>query len=87
MHRNPAKRGLCEHPEDGEWSSFRHYATGGEGRVEIESEWTVRRRERAAGRLCPPVELPTQAKIGLEWATGLVPSVITLDARKLFPKD
>ena len=35
-----------------------HYATGCEGRVEIESEWTARKRERAAGRLCPAVELP-----------------------------
>jgi putative transposase len=46
MHRNPVKRGLVERPEDWEWSSFRHYATGVEGVVEIESEWTGRRRER-----------------------------------------
>ena len=58
IHRNPVKRGLCERPEDWEWSSFRHYATGCEGRVEIESEWTARKRERAAGRLIPAVELP-----------------------------
>jgi putative transposase len=58
IHRNPVKRGLCERSEDWEWSSFRHYATGCEGRVEIESEWTARKRERAAGRLCPAVELP-----------------------------
>lgn len=58
IHRNPVKAGLCERPEDWEWSSFRHYATGYEGRVEIESEWTARKRERAAGRLCPAVELP-----------------------------
>ena len=58
IHRNPVKAGLCECPEDWEWSSFRHYATGCEGRVEIESEWTARKRERAAGRLCPAVELP-----------------------------
>src|SRR5882672_10744603 len=58
IHRNPVTRGLCERPEDWEWSSFRHYATGCEGRVEIESEWTARKRERAAGRLCPAVELP-----------------------------
>jgi putative transposase len=38
IHRNPVKRNLCECPEDWELSSFRHYATGGEGRVEIESE-------------------------------------------------
>jgi putative transposase len=46
IHRNPVKRGLCERAEDWEWSSFRHYATGCEGRVEIESEWTARKRER-----------------------------------------
>src|SRR5258708_395875 len=37
---------------------FRHYATGCEGRVEIESEWTARKRERAAGRLFPAGEMP-----------------------------
>jgi putative transposase len=58
IHRNPQKRGLCEHPEEWAWSSFRHYATGEKGRVEIESEWTARDRERAAGRICPAVELP-----------------------------
>ena len=58
IHRNPVKLGLCERPEDWEWSSFRHYATGCEGRVEIESEWMARKRERAAGRLGPTVELP-----------------------------
>ena len=58
IHRNPVKAGLCERPEDWEWSSFRHYATGCEGRVEIESEWTARKRERTTGRLCPAIELP-----------------------------
>ena len=58
IHRNPVTAGLCERPEDWEWSSFRHYATGCEGRVEIESEWTARKRERAAGTLCPAIELP-----------------------------
>ena len=33
------------------WNSFRPYATETEGRVEIESEWTARSRERSAGRL------------------------------------
>lgn len=56
IHRNPVKSGLCEHPEDWEWSSFRHYATGCEGPVEIESEWTARRRERAEGKISPAVE-------------------------------
>jgi putative transposase len=45
MHRNPVKRGLIENPEDWAWSSFRHYATGIEGTVEIESFWTGWRRE------------------------------------------
>ena len=58
LHRNPVKRGLCARPEDWEWSSFRQYASGWEGRVQIECEWTARARERAAGRLCPPAQLP-----------------------------
>ena len=45
IHRNPAKRGLCEKPDDWPWSSFRHYALGEVGPVEIELEWTARRRE------------------------------------------
>ena len=58
IHRNPVQRGLCERPEDWEWASFRHYATGAEGRVEIESEWTAKKRERADGKLCPVIEVP-----------------------------
>lgn len=46
MHRNPVKRGLVEKPEDWKWSSFRHYLTGMEGVVEIESHWTASKRER-----------------------------------------
>ena len=45
MHRNPVKRGLVERPEDWAWSSFRHYATGIIGTVEIESFWTGARRD------------------------------------------
>jgi putative transposase len=45
MHRNPVKRGLVEKPEDWPWSSFRHYATGSVGAVEIESFWTGARRD------------------------------------------
>jgi putative transposase len=44
MHRNPVKRGLVEKAEDWPWSSFRHYATGQRGTVEIESHWTAMRR-------------------------------------------
>ena len=45
MHYNPVARGLVAEPEDWPWSSFRHYATGEIGTVEIESEWIARRRE------------------------------------------
>ena len=46
IHRNPVKRGLVESPEQWAWSSFRHYISGVEGMVEIESQWTARKRER-----------------------------------------
>ena len=46
IHRNPVARGLVARPEVWKWSSYRHYLTGVEGRVEIESEWTARRREQ-----------------------------------------
>jgi REP-associated tyrosine transposase len=55
IHRNPVKRGLVEKAEDWKWSSFRHYARGEDCGVELESEWTARKRERAAGRLAPTV--------------------------------
>ena len=58
IHWNPVKQGLCERPEDWACSSFVHHATGRDGPVEIESQWTARQRERAAGKLCPAVELP-----------------------------
>jgi putative transposase len=48
MHRNPVRRGLVTKPGDWPWSSFRHYATAKPGTVEIESEWTARRRELEA---------------------------------------
>ena len=47
IHCNPIKRGLVERPEDWAWSSFRHYLTGDLGTVEIESHWTVQKREQA----------------------------------------
>lgn len=45
IHRNPVNRGLVARPEDWRWSSFVHYATGAESAVEIESQWTARKRE------------------------------------------
>jgi putative transposase len=46
IHRNPVRRGLVKNPEDWPWSSYRHWLTGVEGTVEIESQWTARKRER-----------------------------------------
>src|SRR5690349_8396819 len=45
-HRNPVKRGLVDRTQDWKWSSFVHYASGTEGIVEIESQWTAWRREQ-----------------------------------------
>ena len=47
IHRNPVTRGLVDRPEDWVWSSFRHYANGEAGQVEIESQWTARKREHS----------------------------------------
>ena len=44
IHRNPVRRGLCEAQEDWRWSSFRHYHSGTDVGVEIESQWTARVR-------------------------------------------
>jgi hypothetical protein len=60
---------LCQRAEDWEWSSFRQYANGCQGRVEIESERTARKCKRAAGRLFPRRNSPTQAKRWPECAT------------------
>jgi putative transposase len=57
IHRNPVKRGLAERPENWKWSSFAHYATGVEGPVEIESQWTARRRQRLG--VVPTGQKPT----------------------------
>ena len=53
LHGNPVKRGLFDQPEDWVWSSFRHYVTGEDGGVDIESSWTARRREQLG--IYPPV--------------------------------
>jgi putative transposase len=51
IHRNPVKRGLCELPELWQWSSFNHYASGADCGVEVESEWTARRREKTVAAI------------------------------------
>jgi putative transposase len=61
LHRNPVTRGLVEKPEDWPWSSYRHYATGVEGTVEIESFWTGWRRESRT--------LPSQVPTSGTWGT------------------
>ena len=50
MHRNPVARDLVKKPEDWPWSSFNHWATGSQGRIEIESHWTFARRECSASQ-------------------------------------
>jgi putative transposase len=55
LHRNPVVRGLVSRPEDWPWSSDRHYASGIDGTVEIESFWTAWRREQV-GELAHPVK-------------------------------
>src|SRR5216683_2480422 len=52
----------------GSGAVFRQYTTRGEGRVEIECEWTARKRERTQS-LSSSGTAPTQAKGRLEWAT------------------
>jgi putative transposase len=61
IHCNPVTRGLVPCPEDWKWSSFLHYATGTEGLVKIESQWTARRREHfgmpvSFGKAHPPAQ-------------------------------
>ena len=61
VHRNPVKRGLCREPEEWPWSSFRSWAVGESGIVEVESDlWAARREaERMGIRL---IELGRNAK-------------------------
>lgn len=57
IHRNPVARGLVSKPEDWEWSSFRHWATGEVGTVEVESHWTWDRRERGGREHIPLIAM------------------------------
>ena len=45
IHRNPVKRGLCARPQHWKLSSFRAWAIGEDGVVEVESEIRAARRE------------------------------------------
>ena len=53
IHRNPVVRGLVANPADYHWSSYNHYATGEPGPIQIESDWTARRREQIAPAITP----------------------------------
>jgi len=72
MHRNPVRRGLVEKPQDWPSSSFRHYATGREGSVEIESEWTARKREAAGRTAGAQLGIPPFAKNAKDRAPTLI---------------
>ena len=67
IHRNPVKRGFVERPEDWAWSSFRHYLNGEVGPVEIESQWTARKREQLGifpeVKVRPPAESPSKLRL------------------------
>jgi putative transposase len=71
IHRIPVTPGLVARPEDWRWTSLRHYALGEVGVVEIESQWTTRKREWAgvfpAVKMRSPQKSPAQAE--LEQAT------------------
>ncbi len=66
IHRNPVKQGLVQRPEDWAWSSFTHWATGEESVVEIESQWTARKREQNGMPLhvwtTPPFAKPAKGR-------------------------
>ena len=50
IHRNPVKCGLVREPEQWRWSSFRDYAYGEAGAVQI-NQWnaaSIGRKDRAA---------------------------------------
>ncbi len=85
IHRNPVKRGLCERPEDWEWSSFVNMPSG----AKDESRLSVSGRQGVSERRGHSVQLSncsTQAKRWLEWGTRqLVPSFLDMtgeDARR-----
>jgi len=60
IHRNPVKRGLCAAPQDWKWSSFRAWASGEDGAVEVESELRAARRE--ATRM--GIQIKTKGTVG-----------------------
>ena len=51
IHRNPVNRGLVAKPEHFRWSSFNQWLTGHPAELEVESNWTRDRRDRASHRV------------------------------------
>jgi len=49
IHRNPVTRGLVEQPEQWPWSSFRSYAFGEAGPVQVNDCHVLEMRQRPAG--------------------------------------
>ena len=45
LHMNPTRAGLCEHPADWKWSSYRAYLPHQLGDVPIEIDWQTHWRE------------------------------------------
>jgi putative transposase len=60
IHRNPVKRGLCATSQDWKWSSFRAWAIGEDGVVELEYEMRAAKREalRQGLRMIEKGEVP-----------------------------
>jgi len=63
----PVRRGLVARADEWRWSSFRHYALGEVGVVEIESQWTARKRSGLGFfptvKLREPQKSPAQAEL------------------------
>jgi putative transposase len=70
IHRNPVKRGLCNAPENWPWSSFRAWAVGEIGPVEIENEWTAMRTEKSQGSCAPTLSAEKSGKDGARNSLG-----------------
>ena len=70
IHRNPVKRGLCGTPEEWPWSSFRAWALGEIGPVEIENEWTAMRRAKNPSLWPPTLSAEKSGKDGARNSPG-----------------
>lgn len=47
LHLNPVRAGLCEHPADWKWSSYRAYLPHKAGDVPLEVDWQAYWKEKA----------------------------------------